>query len=104
MRFAASIDPPLQRYLARLARDRSLSIAEINRRVGERAEASGSLRPSYAGVRLLVKDVRMRPDEPSWGELYLRVAYRHESPEIFLDKLAGLSNKHLPEDHGLRGT
>ena len=53
-------------------------------------------------MRLLVKEVRLAPDEPSWAELYLRIAYAHESPEILLDKLAGLSNKHLPEDHGLR--
>ena len=103
MRFAASIDPPVRRYLERLARDRSLSIAEINRRVGDRAESSGGRRPSYAAVRLLVLDARRRPDEPSWLDLYLRVAYAHESPEIFLDKKLGLLDKHLPEDHRLDG-
>src|SRR5438874_1337614 len=43
MRFAASIDPPLRQYLERLARDRKLPIAEINRRIGERADAPGPL-------------------------------------------------------------
>jgi hypothetical protein len=102
MRFAASIDPPLRRYLERLARDRAHPIAEINRRVGERAESSGGRRPSYAAVRLLVREARLRRDEPSWLDLYLRVAYAHESPEIFLDKKLGLLDRHLPEDYGLR--
>ena len=102
MRFAASIDPPLRRYLDRLAADRGLAIAEICRRVGERAEAGGGRRPSYAAVRLLVHDARAKPEEPSWGELYLRVAYGHESPELLLDKALGLLDVGLPEDHGLR--
>ncbi|MGZ4340414.1 MAG: hypothetical protein ACXVQ3_10190 [Gaiellaceae bacterium] len=102
MRFAASVDGQLKRYLERLARDRTLPVAEINRRLGERAEAAGSFRPSYAAVRLLVRDVRMIPDEPSWGELAWRVAWRQDTPDVFVDKYVGLLNKHLPEDHGIR--
>jgi hypothetical protein len=101
MRFAASIDPKLRKYLGRLARDRQLSVAEINRRVGERAEAMGGRRPSYAGVRLLVKDVRMVPDEPSWAALVWSVAWREKHPDVLTDKAVGLLNKHLPEDAGL---
>ena len=101
MRFAASIDPSLQEYLVSLARDRTLSIAEINRRVGERAEGLGVRRLSYAGVRLLVGDVRMLPDEPSWAELAWSVAWREKHPDVLIDKYAGLLNKHLPEDAGL---
>jgi hypothetical protein len=101
MRFAASIDPVLRAYLARLARDRQLSIAEINRRVGERAEVLGNRRPSYAGVRLLVGDVRMLPDEPSWAELAWSVAWREKHPYVLLDKYTGLLNKDRPEDAGL---
>jgi len=101
VRFAASIDPNLREYLAGLARDRRLSIAEINRRVGERAEALGGRRPSYAGVRLLVGDVRMLPEEPSWAELAWSVAWREKHPDVLVEKYAGLLNKHLPEDAGL---
>ena len=101
MRFAASIGPNLREYLGRLARDRKLSIAEINRRVGERAEALGRRRPSYAGVRLLVGDLRMIPDEPSWAELAWSVAWREKHPDVLMDKYAGLLNKQLPEDAGL---
>ncbi len=101
MRFAASIDPSLREYLVSLARDRTLSIAEINRRVGERAEGLGVRRLSYAGVRLLVGDVRMLPDEPSWAELAWSVAWREKHPDVLIDKYACLLNKHLPEDAGL---
>ena len=89
MRFAASIEPRLKEYLERLARDRGLAIAEINRRVGERAETMGLRRPSYSAVRLLVRDVRTIPEQPSWLDLYLRVAYGHENPELLTDKLRG---------------
>jgi len=102
VRFAAAIDPQLHRYLVRLARDRTLPIAEVNRRVGARAEASGRRRPSYAAVRLLVNDFRARPEEPSWGELVWSVAWRESHPDVLVDKHAGLLNKHLPEDYGLR--
>jgi hypothetical protein len=103
VRFAAQIDGRLRRYLDRLARDRRLSIAEVNRRVGERAEATGRRRPSYAAVRLLVRDVRMFPEEPSWGELALRVASRDDTPDVLIDKHLHLLDKHLPEDYGIRG-
>jgi hypothetical protein len=102
VRFAAAIKPPLQKYLTRLARDRNLPIAEVNRRVGDRAAALGLHRPSYAGVRLLVRDARMGPAEPSWGEVVLDVATRTRPIGALEDKYVGLINKHLPEDHGVR--
>jgi hypothetical protein len=102
VRFAATIEPSLQTYLIRLARDRSLPIAEVNRRVGDRAAASGLHRASYAGVRLLVRAARLEPAEPSWGEVVLDVASRTRPIGALEDKYAGLINKHLPEDHGLR--
>ena len=52
-------------------------------------------------MRLLVGDVRMIPEEPSWGQLAWRVAWRQDHPDVFTDKYAGLLNKHRPEDWGL---
>lgn len=103
MRFAASIDEEIRRYLERLADDRALSIAEINRRVGERAETQGSTRPSYSCVRLLVHDLRTGYREPSWGSLLLDVGLRIQTPDVLTDKMVGLTDKHLPEDYGIRG-
>jgi hypothetical protein len=105
VRFAASIDAPLERYLERLARDLTLSPAEITRRVGDRAQAAGRPRPSYAAVRLLVvdmrADLRARAAEPGWGEVLLDVAFRARPIGAIEDKAVGLINKHLPEDWGL---
>jgi len=102
VRFAAEITPDLLSYLRRLAADRALPAAEISRRVGERAEARGLHRPSYAAVRLHVMDARRSPEEPSWGELAVDVAWRRRHPDVFVDKAVGLLDAHLPEDHGLR--
>ena len=102
MRFASAIQPELLPYLSRLSKDRGLSAAEITRRVGERARVLGLHRPSYAGVRLLVQDARIKPEEPSWGTLALEVATRQRHPEVLIDKYVGLVNKHLPEDAGIR--
>jgi hypothetical protein len=103
VRFAARIDPELLALILRLAKNKELSIAEINRRVGERAEVLGRHRPSYAGVRLLVGDVRMYPEDPSWAELLWNVTTRVDHPDVLIDKHVGLiATKNLPEDHGIR--
>jgi hypothetical protein len=101
--FAAQIDPPLAAFIAKLARDdRTLSVAEINRRAGGRAEEQGQRRPSYAAVRLLVDDARMGGEERSWTDLLIGVATRADHPDVLTDKYVGLLNKHLPEDYGIR--
>ena len=102
MRFAARIDRQLERYIVRLARDDTLSIAEVNRRAGERAEATGALRPSYSAIRELVILERPRWKEPSWGTLLLDVATRKSPPGVLEDKLVHNTSKHLPEDWGIR--
>ena len=89
MRFAAPLDDELRRYIVRLVKHQSLPIAEINRRVGERAEAAGGRRPSYAAVRLCVHEVRLKLQDPTWLDLYLRIAYEHESPEGLVPKALG---------------
>jgi hypothetical protein len=103
VRFAARIDLDLLALIHRLAKNKDLSIAEINRAVGTRAEELGRRRPSYAGVRLLVRDVRMYPEEPSWARLLWNVNMRVDHPDVLLDKYVGLiATKNLPEDHGIR--
>jgi hypothetical protein len=103
VRFAARIDPDLLALIHHLVKNTDLSIAEINRRVGTRADALGRHRPSYAGVRLLVGDVRMYPDEPSWARLLWNVNTRVDHPDVLVDKYVGLiATKNLPEDHGIR--
>jgi hypothetical protein len=101
MRCAASIQPQLLGYIRRLAKDRALPAAEITRRAGERAWALGLHRPSYAGVRLLVRDVRMYPEEPSYLRLALDAQWGALIPFRWEDKYTGLLTKHLPEDAGL---
>lgn len=54
---AARLTPQLVRALARLD-DGSLPIAELARRVGRLAEASGGTRPSYERIRQLVHLLR----------------------------------------------
>jgi len=103
VQFAAQIDRKLAGFIAKLARDeRTLSIAEINRRAGRRAEERKLHRPSYAAVRLLVREARRGGEERSWIDLLIGVAMRTDHPDILTDKYVGLLNKHLPEDYGIR--
>jgi len=95
MRFAAPLDDELRRYIVRLVKHQSLTIAELNRRVGERAEAAGGRRPSYAAVRLCVHEVRLKLQDPTWLDLYLRIAYEHESPEVLVHKALGIDTPML---------
>jgi hypothetical protein len=95
VRFAAPVDHELRSYIVRLVKHESLAIAEINRRVGERAEARGGRRPGYAAVRLCVHEVRRNLEDPSWLDLYLRIAYEHESPEVLVHKALGIDTPML---------
>jgi hypothetical protein len=97
--FAAQIEGRLRMELERLAR-RPLSIAEINREIGARAETLGSTRPSYARVRQIVNGVRDTVEIPSWGELLLDVDFRRRSPMDILPKLG--DTWPMAEDAGLK--
>jgi hypothetical protein len=79
---AAQIEGRLLKELEWLAHERE-SIAEINRKIGGRAEALGLVRPSYARVRQIVHDVRGRlesvpsvPSVPSWRGVHLDLRLR----------------------------
>lgn len=57
MRFATHFSPRLLDEVDRLAGQR-MPIAEINRRVGAKAQRLGATRPSYERVRQLVHEAR----------------------------------------------
>jgi hypothetical protein len=88
--FAPRISRRLRREIERLA-DRSLTAAEITRGVGTTAEALGLRRPSYQQVRVLVREHRGRPKQPSTADVVLDVALRVRPPISMLDHLAGKS-------------
>jgi hypothetical protein len=79
------------RLLAAIERldDRSVSIAEVCRRVGAEAERLGVPRPSYQRIRVLVHEARRRRMDPDTVEVLLDVAWRARPPEAVLDHLAG---------------
>lgn len=102
--FAPRIAPKVVDAIARLD-DRSVPIAEVNRRVGAAAQRMGYTRPSYQRVRVLVHliravrrrrrstarvitevGLRVRPPEALWNHL-------HDPFEAPLDERAGLSGR-----------
>jgi len=91
MRSAADIDARLLALLEKLD-DGTLSIAEINRRVGAAAEEAGVLRPSYERVRVLVHESRERGWRagPTLGDVVGDIAYGGKPVTILLDHAIGL--------------
>ncbi len=66
-----------------------MSIAEINRLVGEEAERIGLTRPSYERVRELVHEARwLRNGHPSVGRTLLDVATRARSHAAYVELAA----------------
>jgi hypothetical protein len=84
---APRIDERLVAALARLD-DRTLPIAEINRRLGVVAEGLGLTRPSYQQVRVIVHQLRSRSRSPRIGETLLEISFRVKPPAAILDALA----------------
>ena len=80
MQFAPRLSPRLLDVIERLSTQRA-PIAEINRRVGARAERLGLPRPSYQRVRVLVHESRElhRLNVPA-GDVLLDIATRTRSP------------------------
>jgi hypothetical protein len=87
-----------RRLLAELDRidDGSLSIAEVNRRLGAAAERLGATRPSYECVRRLVHDRRRRDAGPTTVEVLADVSTRARPPDALLDHVAGIALPRLP--------
>jgi hypothetical protein len=86
---APRIDERLVGALARLD-DRSLPIAELNRRLGLVAESLGLKRPSYQQVRVILHELRSRRRSPNFGKTLLDIAYRTRPPTALIDDLAGV--------------
>ena len=97
--FAPRISPRLLEALVRLD-DRSVPIAEVNRRLGDEADRLRLPRPSYQRIRVLLHAVRLirrreRP-RPSTGQLLLDAWLRLRSPLDVIDHLYGEPVRPLP--------
>jgi hypothetical protein len=89
MQFAPRLSPRLLDVIEELALGRG-PIAEINRRVGARAEQLGLPRPSYQRVRELVHEARdLHRNYVSAFEILVEVATLQRSPRS-ADKIATL--------------
>jgi len=91
---APRISPRLIDAIVRLD-DRSVPIAETNRRVGQEAERLGLARPSYQRVRVLVHQLRRIRRRPTMASVLIDVAVRARPPEAILDELSGVGVPHL---------
>jgi hypothetical protein len=89
--FAPRIAPALLEALVELD-DPTVPIAEINRRLGRRAEQLGLPRPSYQRVRELVHESRQvqRRTGPTTKEVLLDILFRARPPDAFLDHISGV--------------
>jgi hypothetical protein len=93
--FAPRISPRLLEALVKLD-DRTVPIAEVNRRLGRHAERLGLARPSYQRVRVLMhQSRRVRGRNPTTAAVLFEVAVRARPPEAFLDHVSGVGVKPL---------
>jgi hypothetical protein len=99
--FAPRISPKLVEALVALD-DPELPIAEINRRLGAKAELLGLRRPSYQCVRQLVHEVRdvrrefaTNPNATT-GDVLLDIIFRARPPDAFLQHISGVG---VPKRH-----
>jgi hypothetical protein len=88
--FAPRLSPRLIEAVVRLD-DRGVSIAEVNRRVGQEAERLGLPRPSYQRVRELVhQSRRLQRVQPTTTSVLIDVALRVRPPDAFLKHISGI--------------
>jgi hypothetical protein len=92
--FAPRISHRLLEALARLD-DRSVPIAETNRRLGDEAARLGLPRPSYQRVRELVHQHRRITRGPSTLRVLTEVALRARAPDEFLEQVSGVGVRPL---------
>jgi hypothetical protein len=91
---APRISPRLVAALERLD-DRSVPIAEINRRLGAEAERLGLQRPSYSRIRTMVHELRAQRRGPGTGRILLEISTRARSPGALLDHVSGVGVRPL---------
>ena len=92
MRFASHFSPRLLDAVDDLAGG-SLSIAEINRRVGREAQRRGVTKPSYERVRQLVHEARyLRRGYVSALEIFFDFA-THQQPVRAAERVASLPSR-----------
>jgi hypothetical protein len=75
---------------AELLDEKTVPIAETNRRVRALADALGLTRPSYEQLRQVIHEARRRGRVPSTGEVLLDIAFRVRPPDALGDHLAGV--------------
>jgi hypothetical protein len=92
--FAPRISHRLLEALARLD-DRSVPIAETNRRLGDEAARLGLPRPSYQRVRELVHQHRRITRGPSTLRVLTEVALRARAPDELLAQVSGVGVRPL---------
>jgi hypothetical protein len=76
--------------------NRSLPIAEVNRRLGAEPTRHGLPRPSYQRVRVLVHKLRWMRRQPTTLGVLWDIAWRVRPPEAFLDHDNGVGVLSLP--------
>jgi hypothetical protein len=81
--------------------DRSVSIAEVNRRVGREAHRLGYAKPSYQRVRELVQQSRLIRRGPTTASVLVDVALRARPPEALVGHLSGVGLPPYDEAAGL---
>jgi hypothetical protein len=91
---APRISPRLINALVRLD-DRTIPIAETNRRVGKEAARLGLPRPSYERMRELVHEARRIRRGPTTSSVLLDVAFRARPPDAVLDRVSGVGVPNL---------
>jgi|tagenome__1003787_1003787.scaffolds.fasta_scaffold20760692_3 hypothetical protein len=70
--------------------DPALSIGEVCRRTGARAEELGVPRPSYETVRVFVRELRSSRRAPTTADIVVDVAFRTRPPAAVLDHISGV--------------
>ena len=101
--FAPRLSPRVLDLIVRLD-DRSVPIAEVNRRVGREAQQLGYVKPSYQRVRVLVHLARrIRRRRRSTAAVVAEVAVRARPPEALWEHLHDPYVTPPDERAGLRG-